>query len=45
MIKNLSEKLKIQIIMVSHLPEIIQSADKIISIIAEEGRSSIDKIE
>jgi len=43
MIKEISEKLKLQIIMVSHLPEIIYSADKIIEIKNKNGASTIDE--
>jgi len=44
MLKELSEKLKIQIIMVSHLPEIIWSADKIFRVENIKGESKITVI-
>ena len=44
MLKELSEKLKIQIIMVSHLPEIVWSADKIFRVENIKGESKITVI-
>lgn len=41
MVKEISDKLGIQIIMVSHLPNIISSADKIINITNKKGISKI----
>jgi DNA repair exonuclease SbcCD ATPase subunit len=43
MIKELSKNLKLQIIMVSHLPEIIHNADKIVKVISVQGESRIDE--
>jgi len=42
MIKNVSEKLGIQIIMISHLPRIIESADRVIEITQEKGISKAE---
>ena len=41
MIKQISSKLKIQIIMVSHLPNIIDTADKVFRVVQEKGRSEV----
>ena len=41
MIKEISEKLGIQIIMVSHLPEIIKAADRVINVTNVNGESQI----
>lgn len=45
MIKEISEKLKIQMLVVSHLPNIIEAADKIITIKNINGISKIENIE
>jgi len=44
MIKTISEELKLQIIMVSHLPNIIGSADKIFRVTQKKGRSTIKEV-
>lgn len=42
MIKMISEKLKIQIIMVSHIPEIIECADQVINVKNINGKAIIE---
>lgn len=41
MIKMISKKLKIQFIIVSHIPEITESADKVFNVVNENGISKI----
>lgn len=41
MLKEISEKLNLQIIMVSHVPDLIESADKVFEVRMREGRSLI----
>lgn len=42
MLKQISEKLKLQIIMVSHAEELIESADKVFQIKIRKGKSQIN---
>ena len=44
MIKTISEELGIQIIMVSHLPNIIGSADKVFKVTQSKGLSKIEEV-
>jgi len=45
MIKEISEKLKIQIILISHLPNIIESADRIFKIENVKGESKVSIVQ
>lgn len=41
MLKTISEELNVQIIMVTHLPKIIQSVDKVIRVVQQNGVSKL----
>jgi len=45
MIKRVSEKLGLQIIMISHLPKIIESADKLLQVVQEGGVSTVEEVD
>jgi len=44
MLKEISEKLNLQIIMVTHIPELIEAADKLFEVTINKGFSSIKEI-
>jgi len=42
MLREISKQLELQIIMISHIPELISCADQIINVTIKNGISSID---